>query len=68
LIALHERLQGLDSKIVHLLHDEIIVEAKAEIVEAVREIMKECMEGAFREIFKDVPFVANPIISESWGG
>jgi DNA polymerase I-like protein with 3'-5' exonuclease and polymerase domains len=58
----------LEAKIVHVLHDEIIVEAKAEIVEAVREIMRECMEEAFREIFKDVPFVAKPIISESWGG
>ena len=67
LIALDKRLQGLDAKIVHVLHDEIIVEVKAEIVEEVRKIIKECMEGAFREIFKDVPFVANPIISDSWG-
>ena len=67
LIALDERLRGLDAKIIHVLHDEIIVEVKAEIVEEVRKIIKECMEGAFREIFKDVPFVANPIISDSWG-
>jgi DNA polymerase-1 len=67
LTALDERLRGLDAKIVHLLHDEIIVEAKAEIAEAVGEIMKECMEGAFVAIFKDVPFEAKPIISQSWG-
>jgi len=58
----------LDAKIVHVLHDEIIVEAKEEIAEAVREIMRECMKGAFREIFKDVPFVAKPTVSMSWGG
>jgi DNA polymerase I-like protein with 3'-5' exonuclease and polymerase domains len=57
----------LDARIVHVFHDEIIVEAKAEIVEAVGEIMKECMEGAFEQILKDVPFEAKPIISESWG-
>jgi DNA polymerase I-like protein with 3'-5' exonuclease and polymerase domains len=67
LIALDERLQGLDAKIVHVLHDEIIVEAKADIAEAVGQIMKECMEEAFGKIFKDVPFEANPIISMSWG-
>ena len=67
LIALDERLRGLEAKIVHVLHDEIIVEAKAEIAETVGKIMKECMERAFEEIFKDVPFEAKPIISDSWG-
>jgi DNA polymerase I len=67
LIALDERLQGLDARIVHLLHDEIIVEAKAEIAEEVSGIMKECMEGAFAKIFEDVPFVVEPRVAEAWG-
>jgi DNA polymerase-1 len=66
-MALDERLRGLDAMIVHILHDEIIVEAKTEIAEAVGAITKECMEDAFEQIFKNVPFEANPIISESWG-
>jgi DNA polymerase I-like protein with 3'-5' exonuclease and polymerase domains len=67
LIALDDRLRGLDASIVHVLHDEIIVEVKAEIAEAVAEIMKECMEKAFGKIFKGVPFEANPTIATSWG-
>jgi DNA polymerase I-like protein with 3'-5' exonuclease and polymerase domains len=67
LIALDERLQGVDAKIVHILHDEIIVEAKDEIAEAVAEIMKECMEAAFKPIFPEVPFVVEPRVAEVWG-
>lgn len=67
LIALDERLKGLDAGIVHLLHDEIIVEANAEITEAVSEIVKECMESASEEIFRILPFRAKPVILDSWG-
>ena len=66
LIALDERLQGLDAKIVHLLHDEIIVEAKAQMAETVAEIMKESMEEAFKPIFQEVPFVVELRVAEVW--
>jgi len=57
----------LDAKIVHILHDEIIVEAKAEIAGEVAEIMKDSMESAFESMFGNVPFKAKPVVVDSWG-
>ena len=37
------RLNGLDAKVVHILHDEIIVEANEDITESVSKIVKDCM-------------------------
>ena len=49
-------------------HDEIIVEARDGIEDQVREIVKESMENAFKQIIPEVPFVAEPKIADSWKG
>lgn len=67
LVDLDNHLADLDAKIVHILHDEIIVEAREEdIADGLVAVVKNCMENAFMEIFPDVPFVVKPEIRDSW--
>jgi DNA polymerase I-like protein with 3'-5' exonuclease and polymerase domains len=47
-------LEGIDARIVHTQHDEIIVEARDGIEDQVREIVKESMEAAFGLIIPQV--------------
>ena len=67
LIDLDRELSGKDARIVHILHDEIIVEARGDIVDDIAATVKDCMERAFTEIFTEVPFVVDPEIRASWG-
>lgn len=57
LIDLEKQLAGLHAKIVHIMHNEIIVDAKEEIAADVAVIVKECMERAFAGIIPEVHFV-----------
>ena len=67
LIKLDEKLSGLDAKIVHILHDEIIVEARDDIADDVVVTVKNCMERAFINMLPGVPFVVAPKVEDSWG-
>jgi DNA polymerase-1 len=67
MIYLDEKLKDTDAHIVHILHDEIIVEAKADIADDVAKIVKTCMEDAFEKLIPDVPFKVKPEIRDSWG-
>jgi DNA polymerase-1 len=67
LIYLDKQLAGQDARIVHILHDEVIVEAKAEVVNDVAAIVKTCMEAAFNKLIINVPFEVEPEIKDSWG-
>jgi DNA polymerase I-like protein with 3'-5' exonuclease and polymerase domains len=67
LIELNEQLEGMDATIVHILHDEMIVEARDDIADSVALTVRSCMEKAFRDILPEVPFVVEPIIRDSWG-
>ena len=58
---------SLDARVVHILHDEIIVEAKDDIAGQVEEIVKESMEGAFEQLKLGVPMIAKPKRREAWG-
>ena len=58
---------GLDAKIVHILHDEIIVEAKDEDAKEVSDLVKYCMETALEKLIPGVPFEVKPEIRETWG-
>jgi DNA polymerase I-like protein with 3'-5' exonuclease and polymerase domains len=52
------RLKGMDARIVHTLHDEIIIETRDGIEDQVRVIVKASMEEVFGGIIPEVPFVA----------
>jgi DNA polymerase-1 len=67
LISISEKLNDLDACIVHTQHDEIIVEAREDIADQVREIVKVTMEALFKQIIPEVPFVVEPRVVEAWG-
>jgi DNA polymerase I len=67
LIELDEKLADMDAQIVHVMHDEIIFEAREDVADHVAAVAKECMERTFAEIFPEVPFVVNPKIRDTWG-
>jgi DNA polymerase-1 len=67
LLELDEQLAGLDVRIVHILHDEVIVEVRDDIVDGVAGIVKKCMEEAFKETLPDVPFSVEPQVKKRWG-
>ncbi len=66
LVDLGTLLADQDAKIVHILHDEIIVESREDIADHIAAVAKECMEGTFAEIFPEVPFVVEPETRNSW--
>ena len=63
---LDRHLADQDARIVHILHDEIIVEAREAIADGIAVTVKNCMERTFTEIFPDVPFVVTPEIKYTW--
>jgi DNA polymerase-1 len=67
LVELDEQLDSMDARIVHILHDEVIVEARDDIADSVALTVRSVMEKAFGEILPEVPFVVEPIIRDSWG-
>ena len=67
LVLMDNKLADMDARIVHVLHDEVIVEVKDEIVDEVAGIVKDCMEGAFRKLIPNVPFKVEPEIRDTWG-
>jgi DNA polymerase I-like protein with 3'-5' exonuclease and polymerase domains len=67
LIDLDDQLAGQDARVVHILHDEVIVEARKDIAESVAVTVKNCMEKAFNDVLPGVPFAVEPEIKDSWG-
>ncbi len=45
LINLDDELAGQDARIVHILHDEVIIEAREDIADFVAVTVKKCMEA-----------------------
>lgn len=64
---LDSRLRDLDARVVHILHDEIIVEAKAGITGQVKRIVKDCMENAFEQLKLGVLMHVEPEEGDAWG-
>ena len=52
-------LEGVDARIVHTQHDQIIVKVRDGIEDQVEAIVKESMEEAFRQIIAVPPFVSD---------
>jgi len=61
------KLRDLDARVVHILHDEIIVEAKADIAGQVKGIVKDCMEKAFEDLKLGVSMHVVPEVRDAWG-
>ena len=67
LICLDDELADQDAQIVHILHDEVIVEASEDNADSVGVTVKNCMERAFKDILPNVPMVVEPMAWDSWG-
>jgi len=67
LLMLDAELKDMDARIVHILHDEIIVEARVDIADKVGGIVKGCMEKAFVDMKLGVPMMAEPVVRDVWG-
>ncbi len=67
LLLLDEKLRELDTRVVHILHDEIMVEVRADNVDKVSGVVKGCMERAFVEMKLGVPMLVEPVEGDAWG-
>jgi DNA polymerase I-like protein with 3'-5' exonuclease and polymerase domains len=61
------RLKGVDARIVHTLHDEIIIGARDGIEDQGEANVKECMEEVFGGVIPEVSFVAEIRVDKAWG-
>jgi len=66
LIALHEALRDYDARVVNTVHDEIVVEARADQAEVVCKIVEREMVKAGEGMIKLVPIVADAKIADHW--
>jgi len=63
MIRIHERLRGMQTKMLLQVHDELVFEAPPEEVEAVRAMVKSEMESVER---LDVPLVVDVGVGDNW--
>jgi DNA polymerase-1 len=56
----------LDTKVVNLVHDEILVEVAEKDIEKTKEVLSSSMEKAGKLILKDVPVAFEMVVSDSW--
>lgn len=66
LVYLRTALQGFDARVVNTVHDEIVVEVRADQAEAVKEIVEHEMVRAGEQILQKVPIVADAAIGDYW--
>ena len=66
LVLIDEKLRGMDAQVVHILHDEVIVEAREDIAEWVALTVKESMEEGFKYLLPEVHFRVEPAIRDVW--
>lgn len=61
-------MNGGDTAIVGVVHDEILLECPADDAEAAAKVLKSAMEEAVNSILPNVPTEVEPIIADSWAG
>ena len=66
LVYLREALQPYDARVVNTVHDEIVVEVRAEQAEDVKHVVEREMIRAGEQILKNVPVVADAAIGDYW--
>ena len=63
MIDVHARLEGMRSRLILQIHDELIVEAADDETEIVKNILKESMENA---VSLSVPLTVDVGVGKSW--
>ena len=66
LVVLQKRLEKLDSELVAVIHDEVIVQTISFIAEDVRCIVEQAMIDGMRTVVSTVPIVAEAVVCKSW--
>lgn len=66
LVFIYEKLQEYDARLVNTVHDEIVVEARADQAEKVLKMVEEEMVRAGKLVVTAVPIIAEPILADSW--
>jgi DNA polymerase-1 len=63
MIAVDKRLEGMKSKMILQVHDELIIDAYEDEVDEVKAILEEEMANAVK---LNVPLVAEAVVGDSW--
>jgi DNA polymerase I len=66
MVLLGKWLPSMDSSIVNIVHDEIVVEAPENLANEVSQRMVHTMKEAAADYLPNVPVVVEPIIAEAW--
>jgi DNA polymerase I-like protein with 3'-5' exonuclease and polymerase domains len=66
LYYLYNDLQGLDGKIINLVHDEIVVEVKKEQADTVKKIVETAMVRAGEDFIHSVPIEVGIVVDDVW--
>lgn len=64
MLGVEKRLEGMKSKMILQIHDELIIDAAADEEESVKQILSSEMENAVK---LSVPLVAEAAIAKNWG-
>ena len=63
---LHDSINGTSTKLVNIVHDEIIVECDLEKVDEAKDALEKAMVGAGQEFLSNVPVKVDSRVSEAW--
>jgi DNA polymerase-1 len=66
MITLDAALADVDACIVNTVHDELVVEAAADISEDICSRVEHAMEAAGREYIKSIPVVVDASVADAW--
>lgn len=65
---LHYELEGKDTKLVAVVHDEIVLECPEDSADEIARLLTTVMENAGARYLRDVPVIAEASIADSWAG
>jgi DNA polymerase-1 len=63
---LYHKLRPYNTRLINVVHDELVFEVPGEHAETVSMIVKEEMEAAGREYLKSLPVIAEVTVSDVW--
>jgi len=66
LFFIYEAIKGFDARLVNTVHDEIVVEARADQAEEVKKIVEKEMIRAAELVVTTVPVLADAILADTW--
>jgi len=66
LIYASDRIKDYDARLLLTVHDEMVVEAREDQVEEVKEIIGQSVIDGFGEFFKKVPMTCTPLVGDCW--